>query len=100
MRQNGERVATLRVALPYYSPLPAIVELKGLKNAPAPRELWWVAQQWLQTHDLLRVETDQMVSADLDRPTWLRLWRPYWLAKRRIPDWLPIAPSRDALEAL
>jgi hypothetical protein len=36
----------------------------------------------------------------LDRETWVSLWRPYWLAKRRIPDWLPIAPSREALEAL
>jgi hypothetical protein len=21
------------------------------------------------------------------------LWRPYWLAKRHIPDWLPLRPS-------
>jgi hypothetical protein len=25
------------------------------------------------------------------RASWLSIWRPYWLAKRRIPDWLPIA---------
>jgi hypothetical protein len=30
----------------------------------------------------------------------MSLWRPYWLAKRRIPHWLPIAPSREALEML
>jgi hypothetical protein len=36
----------------------------------------------------------------LHRPTWPSLSQPYWLAKRRIPEWLPIAPSRDALESL
>jgi hypothetical protein len=36
----------------------------------------------------------------LDRATWRSLWRPYWLAKRRIPEWLPIAPSRGALSTL
>ena len=25
---------------------------------------------------------------------------PYWMAKRRIPEWLPLAPSRAALKAL
>ena len=38
--------------------------------------------------------------APLDRASWLSLWRPYWLAKRRIPEWLAIAPSRDALDRL
>jgi hypothetical protein len=39
-------------------------------------------------------------TAPLDRASWVSLWRPYWLAKRRIPGWLPIAPSRDALGML
>jgi hypothetical protein len=39
-------------------------------------------------------------TAPLDRTIWLSLWRPYWLAKRRIPPWLPMAPSRGALKAL
>jgi hypothetical protein len=102
VRQNGQRIATLSVGVQRLNPLPAVVELRGPGNAPVSRELWWVAQQWLQTHDLARIETCELDygAAALDRPTWLRLWRPYWLAKRRIPDWLPIAPSRDALEAL
>ncbi|MEA2928746.1 MAG: hypothetical protein QOG38_1174, partial [Hyphomicrobiales bacterium] len=36
----------------------------------------------------------------LDAAAWRSLWRPYWLAKRRLPRWLPLAPSRDALEVL
>jgi hypothetical protein len=52
--------------------------------------------------DLPRIDTNRRdrSTVTLDRPTWLWLWRPYWLAKRRIPEWLPLAPSRDALETL
>lgn len=102
VRQKGQRVATLRVAHRYRDPLPNIVELKGAGNAEVSRELWWAARQWLHLHDLSQVDMAQYKwgSAPLDRTTWLSLWRPYWLAKRHIPDWLPISPSRDSLEAL
>jgi hypothetical protein len=102
VRRDGERVATLRVASRYRDPLPNIVELKAAGNAAVPRELWWVARQWLHMSDLSRIDMGQRDwgTAPLDRASWLSLWRPYWLAKRRIPEWLPIAPSRGALEAL
>jgi hypothetical protein len=79
-----------------------IVELERPNNVKAPRELWWAARQWLHQHDLSAIATDSRNwgTAPLDRSTWLSLWRPYWIAKRRIPDWLPVAPSRDALRAL
>jgi hypothetical protein len=102
MRRNGERVATLRVGIMHRDPVPKIVELEGHANTKAPRELWWIARQWLQSHDLLQLDTRQAGwdSVPLDRVVWHTLWRPYWLAKRRIPEWLPLTPSRDALEAL
>ena len=102
VRRNGERIATLRVAIMHRDPIPKIVELEGAGNTKAPRELWWAARQWLQSHDLLQLDTQQRGwdTAPLDSATWRSLWRPYWLAKRRIPEWLPIGPSRDALEAL
>jgi hypothetical protein len=102
VRRDGERVATLRVGSRMRDPLPSIVELKGVGNADVPRELWWAARQWLHMHDLSQIDMGQRRwrTAPLDRTTWLSLWRPYWLAKRRIPEWLPVAPSRNALAAL
>ena len=102
VRRDGERIATLRIATANRDPLPRIVELKGAGNTQVPRELWWAARQWLHTHDLLQIDMGRRRhdTAPLDRATWLALWRPYWLAKRRIPMWLPIAPSRAALDAL
>jgi hypothetical protein len=102
VRRSGERIAMLKVACRYRDPLPNIVELEGAGNTDAPRELWWAARQWLHMHDLSQIDMGlrKWGTAPLDRATWLSLWRPYWLAKRRIPEWLPIAPSRGALNTL
>ncbi|HYD05762.1 MAG TPA: hypothetical protein VEC60_08550 [Reyranella sp.] len=102
MRRNGQRVATLRVAFWNREPLPNVVELKGPENAHAPLEVWWAARQWLNTYDVSRVtpQGHRWGSVPLDRATWISLWRPYWVTKGRIPAWLPLAPSRRALEAL
>lgn len=102
VRRDGKRVAALEVSTGYDDPLPNIVEFKGSGNADVPRELWWVARQWLHSHDLPQIDMAQRdwKTEPLDRATWLALWRPYWLAKRRIPKWLPLAPSRTALWAL
>ncbi|WP_244521439.1 PcfJ domain-containing protein [Bradyrhizobium sp. DOA9] len=102
VRKDGERVATLRIACRFRDPLPSLVELKGPGNVDVSRELWWAARQWLHKHDLSQIDMTQHAweTAPLDRNSWVSLWRPYWLAKRRIPDWLPMAPSREALEAL
>ena len=100
--RDGARVATLRVACRYRDPLPNIVELKGAGNAEVPRELWWAARQWLHLHDLSQIDMAprDWDTAPLDRTIWLSLWRPYWLAKRRIPQWLPMTPSHSALAVL
>lgn len=102
VRKDGQRVATLQIARRYRDPLPNIVQLKGPGNSEVSRELWWAARQWLHKHDLSQIVIRQRSwgTAPLDREGWVSLWRPYWLAKRRIPDWLPLAPSRAALEAL
>lgn len=102
MRKDGRRVATLKVGTGYRDPLPAVVELKAAGNELPPRDVWWAARQWLNMHDLSQVDMKRRDwgTAPLDRATWMSLWRPYWLAKRRIPGWLPLGASRAALEAL
>jgi hypothetical protein len=102
VRRDGERIATLKIARLSDDPLPNVVEFKGVGNAAVPRELWWVARQWLHMFDLSQIDMRQRNwgSAPLDRASWLSLWRPYWLAKRHIPEWLPLAPSRRALRML
>jgi len=102
MRKDGRRVATLSVAARSYDPLPNIVQLSGPRNARVSKDEWWAARQWLNSHELplIKIEDYKWDSAPLNRDAWVSLWRPYWLAKRRIPEWLPMAPSRAALKAL
>jgi hypothetical protein len=102
VRRDGQRVATLNVARRYRDPLPNIVELKAAENTEASLDVWWAARQWLHMHDLSKIDMKRRAgeTVPLDRDAWVSLWRPYWLAKRRIPQWLPMAPSRDALVAL
>ncbi|MBR0853974.1 hypothetical protein JQ570_06120 [Bradyrhizobium liaoningense] len=100
IRRDGERVATLRIARRYRDPLPNIVELEEPGNVKASQELWWAARQWLHKHDLSQIDMAQRDwgTMPLDRGSWVSLWRPFWLAKRRIPDWLPMVPSRKTLD--
>lgn len=96
VRKEGQRVATLDLAFCFGDPLPHVIQLKGAGNSKASFEVWWAARQWLNTQDLSRLDPKlkEWDTAPLDRATWISLWRPYWLAKRRFPDWLPLAPSR------
>jgi hypothetical protein len=101
IRRDGQRVATLSLANYHCDPLPNIGELKGPGNAGALPEVWWAARQWIHMHGLPRIDLKRLsVATPVNRDAWIALWRPYWLAKRRLPHWLPIAPSRGILRAL
>lgn len=102
VRKDGERIATLEIGCNGDQPLPNVYELKSVGNKAAPVEVWRAARRWLQMHDLMQLNTDRLAwdSVPLHRTVWTKLWKPYWLAKRRIPKWLPLMPSRSILEAL
>lgn len=102
MQRNGERVATLSVGYPRGQPTIDVLDLRGRANVPAPKHLWVVAQRWIGQHDLMAIDRKAHArnKVPLDRRAWTDLWRPYWMAKQRIPGWLPLAPSRDALREL
>jgi hypothetical protein len=100
VRKDGRRVATVRIGgARLDNPLPELLEIKGPWNSVAPVEIVWAARKWLHQHDLLAVNMNRRAwnEVPIDRGTWNALWKPYWVAKKRIPNWLPIAPSRFAL---
>jgi hypothetical protein len=101
LRRDGQRVATLSLTNDHCDPLPNIGELKGPGNAGVSPEVWWAARQWIHMHGLPRIDLKRRsIPTPLNRNAWIALWRPYWLAKRRLPHWLPMAPSRGVLRAL
>ncbi len=102
MREDGARVATMKVSWAKNDPLPTVTEVKLARNRKAPAEIWWAARCWLQAQDVpsLAGKWKRWDTVGLDRYAWIDLWRPYWLAKRRLPAWLPLGASREALRWL
>lgn len=102
VRKDGQRIATLEIGCHGDQPLPNVYELKSIGNKAAPVEVWRAARHWLQMHDLMPLNTNSLPwdTVPLHREAWMALWKPYWLAKRGIPKWLPLTPSRSVLEAL
>jgi len=97
LQRDGERVATFEIGREIESPFPHIVQLKLANNRPAPEGLWNIARMWLQSQNAACPEAVRQ-SAPAARPdSWRRMWRPYWLAKRHFPDWLPLMPTYDAV---
>lgn len=101
VQRDGLRVATAEVCLPWDGPVPYVMQLKAKNNASLPAEVWLAVRAWLSAQDVARLHPNpRRRPLPLDRRIWMETWRPYWLAKRRFPGWLPLAPSRGAVSCL
>lgn len=102
IHREGARVATLSVGRRYRSPLLEISQLVGPRYSTADEAIWWCAHQWLALHGELSAvpKAKPFGAVPPDRASWVRLWRPYWLAKRALPAWLPLSPSARELNRL
>lgn len=102
VRRDGERVATVEVRLPSDGHVPYVAQLKAKNNDAASLDVWEAARAWLTAQDIahLKPRSPARVFRQLERKDWIALWRPYWLGKRRFPKWLPLRPSRGAMNRL
>lgn len=101
IRSHGVRVATFELYFSYEAPEPHIVQVKLKNDHRAPIGIWRVALGWLRaqtfSHLWARPEDDRPpVRLDV----WRAMWRPYWLAKRHLPTWLPLRGHDDVLTNL
>ena len=101
IRKHGQRIATLELARFGGDPLLGVSELRSPANTEASVEVAWAVRRWLHAQDLAQMKATPQMWEDgsFNRAAWIALWKPYWIAKR-IPDWLPLAPSRYALDRL
>lgn len=106
IRQGNEHIATLSVGFqrsaPALTAIPQIFELLGPKNDTASREIWLTAVQWIENQDFSNLDQRSLRVKNItpERAGWIAMWRPYWIAKRHIPDWLPLAPCPAAFQRL
>jgi hypothetical protein len=102
IRKDGHRIATLELARFGGDPLLAVSALRSPANGDAPVAVAWAVRRWLYMQDLAHgnANATEWDDASFNRAAWIALWKPYWLAKRRFPQWLPLAPSRLAIDAL
>ncbi len=100
VRKNGERIATLSVHP--VNGTPVLNEIAGPKNANVPAEVWVAAHRWMASQDVCALHPARFAyrRAELDQEKWRATWRDYWLAKRRIPAWLPLKGSESVIYAL
>ncbi len=99
VRRDGQRIATLEIGHRRFGPLPGIGQLRTMNNKECDAQLWWAALRWMHGHDLRKIETCAVPwnKLEFDRTRWVDLWRPFWLARRRIPCWLTLCPDRRGL---
>jgi hypothetical protein len=96
IRKDGKRIATLAVGPSYVDDLPSITEIKLQDNNKVPKALAVLARKWLTSHDVYSLDMKTKDFGDIvpNGTTWKELWRPFWMAKGKIPEWLTICPQK------
>ncbi|HEY7977425.1 MAG TPA: hypothetical protein VID67_04465 [Rhizomicrobium sp.] len=98
IRKDGARIAVLEMTRRSSDPYPFIGQLFGAKNNDAPREVWLAAHRWLASQPQYDLGSDARRNNSAEQRTnWRALWRPYWMAKRCVPAWLPLAGTSERL---
>lgn len=102
VRREAERIATLEIGRLYPQPLLCVKQLRGKGNAIVDAEVWNAALKWLHSHNLMAVRPVAIADSRsvFCRAAWMQLWTPYWKAKQRLPDWLPLSPTHCAINGL
>jgi hypothetical protein len=95
VKRDGKLQAMLSLCPSSWSGRAAIGQLKGPSNEMAPAALCEASTRWVMLHASTRqIEPSRLTRYPL--PHWQKLWRTYWLDKRRIPAWLPLTPAAGA----
>jgi hypothetical protein len=101
LQKGGVRVATLELGMMNEAPFPFVTDIKLENNERAPAGIWLAARAWLKAQGFSHLlDRDEREAPQIDAKAWRAMWRPYWLAKRRFPNWLPIEPSFRAFDDL
>jgi hypothetical protein len=99
VRQGGTRVATVELCVTWYNPIVRVGQACGPRNGRPGAAVIDAIASWAARHGALRRPWTEASPRLVVRDTrqWRALFRPYWLARRRIPDWLPLDPTATGI---
>lgn len=91
VKRDQKTVAMLNLGA---ASVPVLEQVSELGRSDASPELSLAIHRWLRGHCLLRI-LPKPTYPEIPRRRWARMWRAYWIAKQRIPTWLPLAPPES-----
>jgi hypothetical protein len=101
VRKDGARVACLSLRHDQSAPFPVIESVLSRSNATVAPDVRFAVEDWWRSHDHRAINTVETAAAARDDAlSWQQVCKPYWLAKRRIPHWLPLNNGWNALDRL
>jgi hypothetical protein len=96
----GKTLANFVVEVPYCTSYVIPGEIWAKLNRRVPDELAEAAMIWFMSHPPKLVKSRAAAHPGSGRNSlsavrWQELFKPYWIAKRTIPAWLPMVPVGD-----
>lgn len=92
VQKNGQRVASVGFRINSSHPFAIIDQIKARANRRPEPDVRDAVHDWVEGHPQIRLSFPNLENPDDDaheEAVWRAFWRPYWLAKRRLPAWLP-----------
>jgi hypothetical protein len=102
LRRGEERVATIEIGGDYRG-VDAYLTVRQVRtrgNGNLAPEAQRAVLDWLRSQPLRDTPEPLEGRAPVDRNVWISLWRPYWIAQGRIPDWLPLSSALPILSEI
>jgi hypothetical protein len=94
IRKDGKRLASLSISASRADGLAGISEIRGPENRDLALDVRLAAREWFHRQDLQSLSREKAEPPRAAvRGAWVQLLKPYWLDKRTLPRWLPIAPG-------
>jgi hypothetical protein len=93
IRKAGHYISMLELFMIYRRPAPQLRQIHGSSNSKVSKDQWLAALRWHREYGDHRARPHREHNSNA-QPNWMAMWRPYWLAKGRIPAWLPLSQQR------
>jgi hypothetical protein len=99
VRRDGTRVATLQLERYGNDRVAGLGQMRLVRNGDPSHQVWTAAHRWLRGQEVRVLDAEDCIwrPAVPERRRWQGMWKPFWIDRGRIPDWLPLVPAQHTL---